>query len=175
MVTGHRQLVPVGHVGNPWPENPVVAAHHDRLERRMLQYLRIAYDLGYRDYVTGMAIGADQLFAAAVMKLKTERERVKLIAACPFKGQESKWPPAAKKRYADILAAADEVHYVSDPGYAAWKMRKRNEWMVDRTRIVLAVWDGRPGGTTDCVNYALKTGRYVVRLDPQELRFEEVR
>lgn len=179
MVTGHRQLVPSGHTGNPWPENLVVKKHHNDLFNVVFDYLKIAFDMGYREFITGMAIGADQLFADAVLALRLAHksdfgDKIRLIAACPFKGQEVKWPELSRIKYNGIIKCANEVHYVCEPGYAPWKMQKRNEWMVDRAKVVLAIWNGKPGGTTNCVNYAIKKGRYIIRLDPQTFEFEEI-
>lgn len=45
--------------------------------------------------------------------------------------------------------------------------QQRNQWMVDRADAVLAVWDGSPGGTANCVNYARKVGKPITIIDPR--------
>jgi len=45
-------------------------------------------------------------------------------------------------------------------------MQKRNEWMVDNSDAVIAVWDGTPGATATAVDYARKLGRSVLVIDP---------
>ena len=49
-------------------------------------------------------------------------------------------------------------------GYAAWKMQKRNEWMADKATRIVALWDGSPGGTANCIAYASKIGRPIDNL-----------
>lgn len=117
---------------------------------------------GIDTIVSGMATGFDQLGAEAALEMG-----LKLVAAVPFKGQESRWPEEVKRHYYDILKKADKVKYVSKPGYSSKKMQIRNEWMVDNSDIVCALWDGSSGGTANCVDYALDVYANIARLDPK--------
>lgn len=90
------------------------------------------------------------------------------MAAVPFIGQELKWPQVSQDRYKLLLAKARETVIVSPGGYAAWKMQKRNEFMVDHANLLVAVWDGSPGGTKNCYDFALSRGKDIRRIDPRE-------
>jgi uncharacterized phage-like protein YoqJ len=48
-------------------------------------------------------------------------------------------------------------------------MYKRNEYMVDNSDIVMAVWNGKKSGTSYTVEYAKKKGRRVLVLNPDKL------
>ena len=109
--------------------------------------------------ISGMALGWDQALALAAIDMQ-----IPLVAAVPFKGQENAWPPASQEVFRDYLRNAHTVHIVCEGGYAAWKMQKRNEWMVDNANIVLALWNGTPGGTMNCLEYANHVGKEVVNL-----------
>lgn len=114
--------------------------------------------------VSGMALGIDQDFVSVCIDL-----RISFIAAVPFLGQESQWPAESQRLYFALLDRAEKVEYVCEPGYAPWKMQKRNEWMVDwigEDGRLLAIWDGSQGGTGNCVRYADQLGRKIVRIDP---------
>lgn len=165
MVTGHRKLIPLGHQGSPYPENNhEVALWQHKLFHLVYNYVKYYAIDGMAcnnitEFITGMAIGADQMFCQAVIKLSDERLQYILTAAIPFAGQESRWPPAAKNLYAFLLNRCHKQVCVSEGGYASWKMQKRNEWMVDNSQRVLAIWNGlQKGGTWNCINYALKKG-----------------
>ena len=125
---------------------------------------------GYFVFISGMAMGIDTWAAEIVLKLKDEYPNIKLICAVPFEGQESKWLVETKRRYWKILASADDVHIVSDGKYSPTKMQIRNEWMVDNSEIVIAVWDGTSGGTGNCVKYAKRKKRNMIYINPKELR-----
>lgn len=99
--------------------------------------------------ISGMALGWDQAIAVGCVRLG-----IPFIAAVPFEGQESMWPIHSRKMYEALLKAARSVKYVCDPGYSVEKMQIRNEWMVDNCDSILALWNGAPGGTENCVKYA---------------------
>jgi uncharacterized phage-like protein YoqJ len=45
----------------------------------------------------------------------------------------------ARRHYEKILQKADRIIETSDDPYAAWKLQKRNEWMVDNSGAIIAV------------------------------------
>jgi len=63
-----------------------------------------------------------------------------------------------------LLKRAARIVHVCEPGYAAWKMQRRNEAMVDACTHVLALWDGSSGGTENCVKYAEKKRKPIINL-----------
>ena len=111
------------------------------------------------EVISGMAQGFDTIGAQLAVEIG-----LPLVAAIPFEGQERAWPVAARAEYERLLRAASEVVLVSPGAFAAWKYQKRNEYMVDRGTWVLACWDGSPGGTANCIQYAGRTGKGVTLL-----------
>lgn len=110
-----------------------------------------------------MAIGCDQLFA--ILAIEND---IRLIAAVPFIGQEKIWPESSKLLYREILEHPNtEVVVVSEGGYSPQKMQVRNEWMVDRSDIMIAIWDGTNGGTGNCVKYIKKCKKELIIINPQ--------
>ena len=108
-----------------------------------------------------MAQGVD-LWAAQICY----ERKIPFTAAVPFVGQEKVWPEQARKRWEFLLGRAAKVEIVCKGGYSPEKMQKRNEWMVDRCDVLLAVWDGTSGGTGNCVRYAQNQGKRIVRINP---------
>lgn len=109
--------------------------------------------------ITGMALGWDTALAEAAHDLN-----IPFHAYIPFIGQEGRWPRESQARYAALLYHAEKSVYCSPEGYAVWKMQKRNEDMVRDSEIVLALWDGSRGGTSNCVGYANKVGKKVMNV-----------
>jgi uncharacterized phage-like protein YoqJ len=174
MVTGHRKIVPSNLVGSPWPgQNPAVAIHHQAVKAAMAQFIADKHlRSGISSFISGMALGADQLFAETVIELQASGMPIHLVAAVPFMGQESNWPAKSQAKFQAILAKASDVTYVCDPGYAPWKMQTRNVWMVDNSTCTLAVWDGKQsGGTWNCLQYAMKQNNIIEVLNPMTLEF----
>ena len=119
---------------------------------------------GCTEAVTGMALGVDTVFALAVLELKAEGHNIKLHCAIPCRNHSSKWIQESVNLYNDILSKADAVKIVTDAKYQPWMMQKRNEYMVDLSDKVIAVWDGSPSGTANCVKYAEKCGKEIIRI-----------
>ena len=107
--------------------------------------------------ISGMALGWDQALAMAAIL-----NNIPFTAAIPFQGQQNAWPDRSRMIYCNLLEKASKQVVVCDGGYAAWKMQRRNEWMVDNADKVIALWDGSDGGTANCVNYASKVGKEVI-------------
>ena len=99
--------------------------------------------------ISCMALGWDQALARAAVNAG-----IPFDAAVPFAGQENVWPRESVARYKDLLSQSRKVIVVSEGGYAAWKLQRRNEWAVDHCDAVLALWSGADGGTANCVRYA---------------------
>lgn len=94
----------------------------------------------------------------------------KLLFAVPFVGFNDRWPERSKQHLRDLYArSGGTLHIVCEPGYAAWKLQARNEWMVNNSTDVIAVWDGSPGGTANCVAYARSLDTPVHLINPQAL------
>jgi uncharacterized phage-like protein YoqJ len=97
--------------------------------------------------ISGMAQGWDWALAEAAIQLE-----LPWIAAVPCDGQESRWPTETQKDYRYLLGLATEVVVVNPGPYVGWKMQARNAWMVEHADGVLALWNGTPGGTANCLD-----------------------
>lgn len=151
--TGHRPDKLGGYGENPlqsWVRNQM---------RDRLQALKPGM------VISGMALGVDQWAAEICIELA-----LPFTAAIPFEGQEGKWPLNSQLHYRKLLEEATLKHVVSPGGYAAWKMHKRNQWMVDTCSTLIAIWDGSSGGTAGCVEYAKKVGRDILLIDPTDFQ-----
>ena len=112
--------------------------------------------------ITRMALGWDCAIAIAALYLE-----IPIVAAVPFEGQESQWPEQSQVRYQKILRKIErnrgEINIVSKGAYSAKKMLIRDEYIVDCSDIILALWDGgQSGGTAHTVRYAQKKRRTII-------------
>ena len=119
--------------------------------------------------ITGMALGSDMVFAIAILELKKQGCDIKLHCAISCRNHSCKWTKTYQGLYNYILNKADIIKLVTDEDYKPWLMQKRNEYMVDLADKVIAVWDGSKGGTYNCVKYAEKKGKEIIRILPDEI------
>lgn len=127
---------------------------HSKLLRLATSQLNILWPTSV---LTGMAMGWDQAVAEACLDLG-----IPFQAVLPFSGQEDIWPMSARRHYHTLLNAAQRVTIVCVPGYAGWKMLKRNEYLVEHGDALLALFNGSAGGTKHCVGLANSKGLEVI-------------
>lgn len=123
------------------------------------------YDVTH--FITGMAMGVDTWAGEIVAGLKSRYPHITLESAIPCLKQESKWHFTTKKRYYDLLEHCDKTTIVTNTEYTHRCMQVRNEYMVDNSDIVFAVWNGKEfGGTFNCIKYARSVGKKIVKMRP---------
>ena len=140
----------------------------DKLQRQQKEVLEDlkreitqAVEDGFTTFITGMAYGVDIWAGELVLEHRKKHRDIHLIAAVPLEGFDSHWNESWRKRYRRLLKKADEVNYICG-GYASFAYQRRNEWMVDRSSRVIAVYNGEPSGTRNTINYAKKVDVPVV-------------
>ena len=114
--------------------------------------------------ISGMAMGVDILFAETALALDIPVE-----AFIPFEGQEARWPWTWQKRWNTICDRAVLVEVVSHGEFRAWKLQKRNEVMCLAADACLAIHNGTPGGTANCLKYAATIDLPVDAVNPDHL------
>ncbi len=102
-------------------------------------------------------------FAEAVLSLRAERPDVTLEGAVPYQGQEKRWSKALQEKYHRLAVACDTLTILK-PTYTSGCMMERNRYMVDRSSLLIAVFDGRPGGTRNTFEYAKAVGLTIIQL-----------
>lgn len=115
--------------------------------------IRSAVADGFQTFISGMARGVDLWAAEIVLALRDEGASIRLICASPYQGFESNWSTAWQKRYAQVMEKADLVRYIC-PRYSRDCFQRRNEWMVDHSARVIAIYNGELGGTRNTLMYA---------------------
>lgn len=151
-ITGHRPK------SFPWKYNGRYVLEHIVYLQKLREVIAIYALSGCSHFISGGAIGADLDFAKIVFDIRKDLP-ITLEIAVPCPQQDLKWSEKDKKTYAGIIKKADKVTLVSET-YTSYCMQKRNEYMVNNSDIVLAVWNGEEnGGTWNTIQYARKVGK----------------
>ena len=158
--TGHRpEKLPWGYD----ERDPRCLALKARLDRAVEE----AWEKGMRHFICGMAQGADFYFCEAALALRARRPGVTVEAAIPCEEQASRWPEADRERYFRMVEQCDYETMVQRH-YDRGCMLRRNRYMVDRSAMLIAVYDGTLGGTMYTLQYAMKRKLEIVILDVNE-------
>ena len=128
-----------------------------RSEKEIKAALREEINLAIQDgltvFITGMARGVDLWAAEIVLDLRKRNQAIKLICAIPHEGFEARWSAEWKHLYRYIQDNADLVRVIGK-GYYSGVYQIRNEWMVNHSARLIAVFNGQPSGTKNTIDYA---------------------
>lgn len=118
------------------------------------------YSQGVRTFWIGGGIGVDTWAGEIIIELKKQKEyeAMRLCVALPFSSFKARCDPKQQTRLRDILNACDEQIIVADKESDS-AYRCRNEYMIERSDCVLAVYDNDRSIRSDIsmtVNYAVK-------------------
>lgn len=91
---------------------------------------------GVRDFLSGGALGFDQIAASIILDKRQMCRDVRLILTLPCKDQDARWNEGQRVAYRALLRRADEVIYVSE-AYDEGCMKRRNAYMVARSDFCL--------------------------------------
>ena len=166
-VTGHRPK------GFPFPR--------DNENLIYMNYCLTLYDKvkelifeGADEFISGMAEGVDVDFANIVLLLRDEYYNIKLEAALPYPPRQHKKITEYIQDFESILINCDKKTIISN-NYSQGCMQKRNKYMVDKSDIILAVWNGeKKGGTWSTIEYALSKNKpihYIMLNEIQPIPF----
>lgn len=148
---------------------------HQHIPSEAVEYVRRGIDAFLSMYdgmevvcLSCLAVGADQLFAGKAIEMG-----FKLVAVIPCNGYETTFSEKDRRRYSDLLAHACETVEVGCPEPTPEAFLKASERMIDKSDVVVALWDGTPGakgGTGDAVEYARRQGKQVVVIWPSGVK-----
>lgn len=125
----------------------------DLVIRRLDEAITAAMGRGYTTFISGAAKGVDLWAAKLVLERRSSRPDVRLVCAVPYKGFGLHWKDGHSELFARVVREADAVHYICD-SYSRSAYQRRNEWMVDRSSLLIAAYTGISGGTRNTIEYA---------------------
>lgn len=158
--TGHRpQKLPWGFNEN---DNRYIIA-----KKKTKNELLMAISKGYLYFISGMALGFDMMFAEVVLELKQQYPNIKLICVVPCKDQFKLWNKNQQIRYHKILSQADYTRCLYNT-YNENKncMIERNNYMLKNSSLIIALFNGRAGGTKKTLDTAKAQGKDIVIIEP---------
>lgn len=133
------------------------------LKQKIYDTVEAVYASGVRHFICGMANGCDLYFGEAVTALRNIHPDVTLEAAVPYAGQAATWSAEQKQRWQALYDACD-YHTIVSERYTPDCMRKRNQYMVDNSSVLIAAYNGSSGGTLNTMLYAMRKQREVIQI-----------
>ena len=124
------------------------------------------YMNGYRVFLNGMMSGWDILAAEAVLSLQADHTNLYCVSIAPFKKDyfaNNNWNAEWKARARQVCQQSDLGISLSE-NYTSGTYYARDRYLVDHASLLIAYYDGKPGGTQYTCDYAAKKGLSIVNL-----------
>lgn len=142
-----------------------------KIKRSLKEQLLALYDSGVRRFYLGGANGVDLWAGEILLELKKQgRNDIEMILALPFEGYDKKWSEQIRNRMTNLIRHSTETVMVGNAEKTpAASYRRRNEYMVDRSGSLLAVYDNNRAlrsGTGMTVRYAEKKALLITLIHP---------
>ncbi len=148
--SGHRpEKLPDG--GNPSSMNI------RRLKSVLMLAVEEAVAKGKTVFLSGMARGVDLWAAAMVIEAKRKNPEIKLVCVLPYRDQMESVKGVEKWQYCNILENADETVVLCEKRTKGC-YRKRNEFLVSHSSMLIAVVWNYSSGTGQTIKLAEKKG-----------------
>lgn len=141
-----------------------------KIKKALCTEIKNLYAQGVHTFWVGGAMGVDTWTAEIILELRKQQdfEDIRLCVALPFPNFKDGFDPKQQTRLRDILRACDE-QVVTSERESANVYRIRNEYMVDQSDCVLAVYDNDRSirsGAGMTVHYAIKKKLPVIFIHP---------
>ena len=146
--TGHRKL-PLEKIGS--------------IIKRLDREIEDLIAQGVTDFISGGALGFDQMAASFILAKREMGRPVRLTLALPCRDQEKFWGEAERKLYFHLLSEADEIVCVSD-NYVDGCMKKRNRYMIEHSSHCICALLHPFSGTEQTVRHARQAGVAVINV-----------
>lgn len=166
-LTGHRPPKLAGYnLSNPY---------YDRLQIRLENIIETLLNRYHHiECHSGMALGADTIWAQAIIKMKKKYpNNIVFIADIPDTNQPSRWPQTSQEQWHKLLADADVICQYAQKHLGksyAYILNQRNIGMIAACDILLAVYNGdSTGGTANGVRDGMRMGKTIITIDPHTI------
>ncbi len=140
-----------------------------KVQDKLIKTLELLIKDGTTDFYAGGAIGFDTLAAEAVTNLRKNYPNINLhlVLPCCEAEQTAHWSDSQKSKYWEILAAADNIEYISEHYYNGC-MKKRNARLIELSDCCVCYYNNKnsASGTGQTVRMALKKGVKIVNIFP---------
>jgi len=135
----------------------------EHIIKRLDQEIENLIHQGVTHFISGGALGFDQLAASLIIAKKEMGRDIRLIFALPCKNQDGLWNRKQKKLYRNLLAEADKVIYVSEE-YHDGCMEECNQYMTDHSAFCICALLPPFCGTDQTIKYARQQGLNIINV-----------
>jgi uncharacterized phage-like protein YoqJ len=126
---------------------------------------------GYSNYLCGFEEGADIYFAESLFEMQAKYSALTLNSIIPYENQAIDWPEWEREKYFNLLEKCNKETLL----YTQYKigcLAEKNKIMILNSDILIAVYDGKLSSTMQAIDYANKSVKKVICINPQSYNIQ---
>ena len=132
-------------------------------DEALRQVVRDLYNENYRIFLCGMARGFDLAAGECILDLRNELADIELVCVIPFYGQEQSFSQIDRERFHRLTELSDDVILLANE-YSVGAFHSRNNFMINKSSVMVAYYNGSAGGTHYTIHRAAKRGLRIINL-----------
>lgn len=133
------------------------------------QIINLIQSFKVTHFISGVDLGASQYFAESVLALKNEYPQITLECALHCEEQAINWPEQQRDKYFLIVETCDKETLLQGR-HTEDCLRKRNEYMIRKSKYLLAVWNGKNDETGNAISFACSIGKHIIVVNPHTFK-----
>ncbi|MBQ9517233.1 MAG: DUF1273 domain-containing protein [Eubacterium sp.] len=133
---------------------------HQDITQSLERAVNSAIEVGCTEFLNGDMGAFDRQFYTAVKKAKSQHPEIKITCVKPYMTK-------ALQQYKDFYADDfDEIVIPEESASAHYKsaITKRNQWMIDKSEVVLIYTVREHGGAFTAQKYAAKHNKTIIQI-----------
>lgn len=137
------------------------------IKQRLEEEIKKALANGYNHFISTIQLGIDMWAAEIVLRIKKFYPEVILEASLPYENQANFWTESQREQYFNILSKCDYINYTSTR-YTASCSKLASIYMIDKSSLLIAVYDENDKETMAIIDYAENKGLSLVKISINE-------
>lgn len=121
--------------------------------------------------LSGLSLGADQLFFLAALKAKRKGVPITIEACIPCADYSTNWPKKYRLAYERLIELADKVTQVTEENFGdGHYLLKRDTYMIRKSDLVIALYEKKSVNTEISILLAEEYHKHVVFFKPSDIK-----
>lgn len=143
-----------------------------RLKKRLHEQFALLYEKGVRHFYVGGSLGVDMWAGELILRMKeqVEYKDIDLYIILPFEGHDTSWDERSKARMTFLRKHCTNVMVIATQNQSPAEIyRKRNEYLIERADVMVAVYDNNRSVCNDTgvlVCFAEEKGIPIILIHP---------
>ena len=121
--------------------------------------------------LSGLSLGADQLFFLAALRAKRKGMPITIEACIPCADYSTNWPKKFRLAYKRLIELSDKTTYISKENFDGGHcLLKRDTYMIRKSDLIIALYEHKPNNTELSISLAEQYHKHIIYFKPSDIQ-----